>query len=101
MAGRPSLRLKLTAVARATQIIILICDVLYAIIVFVSACGLSCYECNVYMSGYGDTCFEEEERKGRPDPVLKYGRTVEDCTVCMKVITKTKQGFYKNTPNGE
>lgn len=63
-----------------------------------TAWALNCYECNVYMSGYGHVCYEEEVRKGRPRPVLEFGRTVEECTVCMKVITKTRQSYYKNTP---
>lgn len=49
-----------------------------------SVSAVTCYECNVWKSGYGYTCDE---------PRIKY-----NCITCMKIDTTIFMGFYKNTP---
>ena len=52
--------------------------------VLLETLALKCYECNVWKAGFGNLC---------EDP-----RTVEGCTVCMKVTTTIYMGYYKNHP---
>lgn len=49
-----------------------------------TAAAVKCYECNVWKAGYGHMCNNPRIR--------------EDCTVCMKIETSVKTGYYKNKP---
>ncbi|KAI0242805.1 hypothetical protein LSAT2_011020 [Lamellibrachia satsuma] len=46
--------------------------------------SLKCYECNVWKTGYGQTC--------------EIPRIRQSCTACIKYSTKIYMGFYKNRP---